>query len=204
MRSLAPAASTSRSIAAYVAFFLSGASSLIFQTIWTRMLHHVFGATSVAISTVLTVFMAGLRARRLARRQYANRIKHPIITYAIAEIGVGIWGLLVPLLVRQDGWLADVNALLRAELGADSGFFMVARFLCVAPILIVPTTLMGSTLPLLTRHFVSVGQDARRRERRWASSTRSTPSAPRRAPSSAPSSSCPPTAWRSRTSSPAR
>lgn len=161
MRSLASAASSSRSIAAYVAFFLSGASSLIFQTIWTRMLHHVFGATSVAISTVLTVFMAGLGLGAWLGGKYANRIKHPIITYAIAEIGVGIWGLLVPLLVRQDGWLADVNALLRAELGADSGFFMVARFLCVAPILIVPTTLMGSTLPLLTRHFVSVGHDAR-------------------------------------------
>lgn len=161
MRSFAPAAATSRSLAAYAAFFLSGGSSLIFQTIWTRMLHHVFGATSVAISTVLTVFMAGLGLGAWLGGRYANRIKHPIITYAIAETGVGLWGLLVPLLVRSDGWLATVNSFLRAELGADSGFFMVARFLCVAPILIVPTTLMGSTLPLLTRHFVSVGQDAR-------------------------------------------
>ncbi len=150
-----------REAAAYVAFFLSGASSLIFQTIWTRMLHHVFGATSVAISTVLTVFMAGLGLGAWLGGKYANRIPHPIITYAIAEIGVGVWGLLVPLLVRSDGWLATVNSLLRAELGGDSGLFMIARFLCVAPILIVPTTLMGSTLPLLTRHFVSVQQDAR-------------------------------------------
>jgi predicted membrane-bound spermidine synthase len=37
---------------------------------------------------------------------------------------------------------------------------MLARFLCVVPILIVPTTLMGSTLPLLTRHFVSQRSDA--------------------------------------------
>ncbi len=146
---------STRSIAAYLAFFLSGASSLIFQTIWTRMLHHVFGATSVAISTVLTVFMAGLGLGAWLGGKYASRIKHPIITYAIAEIGVGVWGLLVPLLVRSDGWLATVNMFLRAELGAESGLFMVARFLCVAPILFVPTTLMGSTLPLLTRHFVA-------------------------------------------------
>lgn len=160
MRSLAIAASKPRPLAAYVAFFLSGASSLIFQTIWTRMLHHVFGATSVAISTVLTVFMAGLGLGAWLGGRYANRIRHPIITYAVAEIGVGVFGLLVPLLVRPDGWLAEVNAFLRAELGAESGLFMVARFLCVAPILILPTTLMGSTLPLLTRHFVSVDQDA--------------------------------------------
>jgi spermidine synthase len=162
-RGIVPATTArfSRSFAAYVAFFLSGASSLIFQTIWTRMLHHVFGATSVAISTVLTVFMAGLGLGAWLGGRYANRIKHPIITYAIAEIGVGVWGLLVPLLVRSDGWLATVNAFLRAELGAESGLFMIARFLCVAPILLVPTTLMGSTLPLLTRHFVAVDQDAR-------------------------------------------
>ncbi|MCB9591561.1 MAG: fused MFS/spermidine synthase [Sandaracinaceae bacterium] len=149
---------SSRSVAAYLAFFLSGTSSLIFQTIWTRMLHHVFGATSLAISTVLTVFMAGLGLGAWLGGKYANRIKHPIITYAVAEIGVGIWGLLVPLLVRSDGWLATVNAILRAEFGAESGMFMVTRFLCVAPILIIPTTLMGSTLPLLTRHFVSAAQ----------------------------------------------
>ncbi len=152
---------SSRSVAAYLAFFLSGASSLIFQTIWTRMLHHVFGATSVAISTVLTVFMAGLGLGAWLGGKYANKIKHPIIAYAVAEIGVGLWGLLVPLLVRSDGWLATVNAFLRAEFGAESGMFMIARFLCVAPILIIPTTLMGSTLPLLTRHFVATTHGAR-------------------------------------------
>jgi predicted membrane-bound spermidine synthase len=161
VRSLPIGASGSSPFVAYVAFFLSGASSLIFQTIWTRMLHHVFGATSVAISTVLTVFMAGLGLGAWLGGRYANRIRHPIITYAIAEIGVGLFGLLIPLLVEADGWLATVNAMLRAALGADSGLFMVARFLCVAPILILPTTLMGSTLPLLTRHFVSLDQDAR-------------------------------------------
>jgi spermidine synthase len=146
--------------APYLAFFLSGASSLIFQTIWTRMLHHVFGATSVAISTVLTVFMAGLGLGTWISGRVANRIKHPIMTYAIAELGVAVWGLLIPFMVQSDGWLATVNHWLRATYGADSSMFMIARFLCVVPILIVPTTLMGSTLPLLTRHFVSQQSDS--------------------------------------------
>ncbi|HJL19652.1 MAG TPA: hypothetical protein RMH99_28575 [Sandaracinaceae bacterium LLY-WYZ-13_1] len=156
-----PGAFDQRSLAAYAAFFLSGASSLIFQTIWTRMLHHVFGAAPVAISTVLTVFMGGLGLGAWLGGKYAHRIKHPIITYAIAEVGVGLWGLLIPLLVQSDGWLSTVNAFLRAEFGAESGMFMAARFLCVAPILIIPTTLMGSTLPLLTRHFVRAQHQAR-------------------------------------------
>lgn len=146
--------------APYLAFFLSGASSLIFQTIWTRMLHHVFGATSVAISTVLTVFMAGLGLGTWLSGRIANRIKHPIMTYAIAELGVAVWGLLIPFMVQSDGWLSSVNAWLRVTYGADSSMFMIARFLCVVPILIVPTTLMGSTLPLLTRHFVNQQSDS--------------------------------------------
>lgn len=138
----------------FIAFFLSGASSLIFQSLWTRMLHHVFGATSVAISSVLTAFMAGLGLGAWLFGRYADRIRRPLLVYAAAELGVGLCGLLIPTLVRADGWLSDVNGWLRYTLEADSFGFMLARFACVLPILIVPTTLMGSTLPLLARHFV--------------------------------------------------
>ncbi len=139
---------------AFVAFFLSGASSLIFQSIWARMLGHVFGATGVAISTVVTVFMAGLGLGAWLAGRYGDRIKHPLMTYAVVELLVGFFALLVPELVSPEGWLADVNGFLRNELGAGSFEFMLARFFCVVPILIVPTTLMGSSLPLLSRHFV--------------------------------------------------
>ena len=146
--------------APYLAFFLSGGSSLIFQTIWTRMLHHVFGATSVAISTVLTAFMAGLGLGNYLAGRYANRIKHPIFAYAFAEAGVAIWGLLIPFLVTSDGWLGSVNAFLRQSLGAESSTFMIVRFLCVAPLILVPTTLMGASFPLLTRPFVTSNENA--------------------------------------------
>ncbi|MGF1467263.1 MAG: fused MFS/spermidine synthase [Sandaracinaceae bacterium] len=148
-------------LAPFVAFFLSGASSLIFQTLWARMLQHVFGAAPVANSTVLTVFMAGLGLGAWIGGRVARRIRHPLMAYAAAEVLVGLWGLVIPLLVQSDGWLADMNGLLRDTFGGSSAVFMIARFLCVVPILIVPTTLMGSTLPLLTRHFVRAQQDAR-------------------------------------------
>jgi predicted membrane-bound spermidine synthase len=149
-------------VAPYVAFVLSGLSSLIFQTIWTRMLHHVFGATAVAISTVLTVFMAGLGLGAWLGGRFAKRIKHPIFAYAVAEIGVALCGLVIPYLVASDGWLADVNAYLRTSLGATSATFMIARFLCVAPILLVPTTLMGTSLPLLSQWFAQSERDPQR------------------------------------------
>jgi spermidine synthase len=121
--------------AAYTAFFLSGASSLIFQNIWSRMLHHVFGATSVAISSVLTCFMAGLGLGAWIAGRYVDRIKHPLITYAVAELGVGLWAMLIPFLVSSDGWLAELNFALRNSLGAGSTGFMLARFAVVMPIL---------------------------------------------------------------------
>ncbi len=138
----------------YIAFFLSGASSLIFQALWTRMLHHTFGATSVAMSTVLTAFMSGLGLGAYVFGKRAARFARPLVVYAIAELGVAACALVIPPLVRSDGFFALVNAALRHNLGEGSFAFMVARFFCVLPILLVPTTLMGGTLPLLAQHFV--------------------------------------------------
>jgi spermidine synthase/MFS family permease len=145
---------------AFIAFFLSGAASLIFQLIWSRLLHHVFGSSSVAISSVVSVFMGGLALGAWLFGRVADRIKHPLVVYAVVEALVGCAGLLVPLLVNPEGWLAGVNAWLRSQAGAESFEFMLVRFLCIVPVLIVPTTLMGSTLPLLARHFVQQEQAA--------------------------------------------
>lgn len=140
---------------AALAFFFSGASSLIFQSIWSRLLVHVFGAGSAAISTTVTVFMAGLGLGAFLAGRYADRIKHPVIAYAVVEALVGVWALMLPSLVDPEGWLAGVNSWLRNDLGAESVLLMHgARFLCILPILLVPTTLMGTSLPLLARHFV--------------------------------------------------
>jgi spermidine synthase len=139
----------------YLAFFLSGASSLIFQSLWTRMLHHTFGATSVAMSTVLTAFMSGLGLGAYLFGRRAARFARPLVVYALAELGVAASALVIPPLVRSDGFFSLVNAALRHNLGEGSFAFMLARFLCVMPILLVPTTLMGGTLPLLAQHFVA-------------------------------------------------
>lgn len=134
-----------------IAFFSSGASSLIFQTLWTRMLHHTFGATSVALSTVLTAFMSGLGLGAYLFGKRAARIARPLAVYALAELGVALWALCIPWLLRSDGPLALLNALLRARHGEASLAFMLARFACVLPLLLVPTTLMGGSLPLLAQ-----------------------------------------------------
>jgi spermidine synthase/MFS family permease/tetratricopeptide (TPR) repeat protein len=147
-------------LAPFIAFFFSGVSSLVFQMIWSRLLHHVFGSSSVAISSVVSVFMGGLGLGAWLFGRYADRMKRPLLLYAWAELGVGAFALCVPLLVRQEGWLATVNAASRQHFGSQSLAFVIARFLCIVPVLIIPTTLMGSTLPLLARHFVASDERA--------------------------------------------
>ena len=158
----APSALDARSRGlALVAFFVSGASSLIFQSIWGRRLHLVFGATGFATSTVVTAFMAGLGLGAFLAGKHGHRIRRPLLAYAAVEVGVGLWALFVPSLVDPEGFLATVNGFMRNELGATSWQFMFGRFLCVLPILLVPTTLMGASLPLLAQHFVRSDQSSR-------------------------------------------
>ena len=106
------------------------------------------------------------RARRVPARPRADRSRRPLLAYAYAELGVALFALLVPVLLEPAGPLAAVNACCAQRFGAESLAFMIARFLCIVPVLIVPTTLMGATLPLLARHFVRRARTSARRGRR--------------------------------------
>ena len=133
-----------------VCFFLSGAAALILQVLWTRMLGHVFGATALAVSTTLTVFMGGLALGSHLGGRIAPKLKRPLFAFAVLESAVGLYGLLVPGLLTV---LPDVQ---RALVDDDSGFwtFALLRFVLVTVVLVLPTTAMGATLPILAEGVV--------------------------------------------------
>jgi spermidine synthase len=139
----------------FLCFFLSGASGLVFEVIWTRMLTLVFGASTPAISTVLSAFMGGLALGSFLFGRFADRLKFPILTYAAMEAGVGIFSLLIPVVVR--GIYPPVSHWITNHGGNRFDVFTLLRFVVVALVLLPPTTLMGATLPLLARHFVRQG-----------------------------------------------
>ena len=138
-----------------VCFFLSGAAALILQVLWTRMLGHVFGATALAVSTTLTVFMGGLALGSHFGGRWAPRLRRPLLAFAVLESAVGVYGLLVPSL------LETLPGLQRGLSPDALGFWGYAalRFVVVLLILLVPTTAMGATLPVLSEGVV------RRRDR---------------------------------------
>ncbi|HXU69834.1 MAG TPA: fused MFS/spermidine synthase [Polyangia bacterium] len=132
-------------------FFLSGASGLVFEAVWTRELTLVFGSTALAMSTVLSVFMGGLALGSWLAGRWADRIIDRLRAYALAEAGVGIYALAVPLVLAS---YPALNHAMYRILGASPVGLSLARFVAAALLLLVPTTLMGATLPILSRHFV--------------------------------------------------
>ncbi len=138
-----------------IAFFVSGLASLVLETVWTRQLVVVFGATTLAVSTVLACFMAGLALGAWVFGRIADRLKRPVVVYAALEAGVGLWALLLPLVIGRVYPL--VNAWLWRTFEPGFWAFSILRFSAVALILLPPTTLMGATLPLLSRHVVRTG-----------------------------------------------
>ena len=132
-------------------FLLSGASSLVFETLWTRDLTLVFGATIPAISTVLGVFMAGLALGSALGGRLSKRLSDLPRAYAIAEAAIGGYALLVPTLL---GFLPTLHARAHVLFHSSPVLLSVTRLVATALVLLPPTTLMGTTLPLLSRYFV--------------------------------------------------
>ncbi len=134
-------------------FVLSGFAGLIYQTVWTQQLALVFGTSELALATVLAAYMAGLALGAAAAGRWAPRVRRPILLYALLELGIGGAALLVPAMIGVASRLQVVllGGVEMPQASAGSGlFYLVSSFL----ILLVPTGLMGATLPLLARHAV--------------------------------------------------
>lgn len=141
-------------------FFISGACGLTYEIIWSRLLVLVFGGTTLAITTVLTCFMGGLALGAYLAGRRSSRAGRPERVYGYLEIGIGLVALLVPVLMELS---TGIYRALAGAVGESYLLLTVARVLVSGVILLVPTTAMGATLPLLatafTRHRQTVGGD---------------------------------------------
>ncbi len=129
-------------------FFLSGATSLVYETIWARHLHLVFGTSQVAIATVLAAFMAGLAAGGLIMGRLADRIRRPVLAYGLLEAGIGVYALLFPYLLQV---ITPIYLGFWQWAEPSPTLFAAFQALLAGAFLLLPTTLMGATLPLLAR-----------------------------------------------------
>ena len=117
-----------------------------------RQLTLVFGSTVFATSTVLTAFMAGLA---LGSFYFGRKIDEgklsPLKLYALLEVGIGGFCLIWPLLLTILNYL---YILIYRNITSEFYLLSLIRFVLTFGILLIPSTLMGGTLPVLTRFFV--------------------------------------------------
>src|SRR2546423_1982521 len=95
----APASAKTFSFLA-ICFLFSGATGLIYEVVWARMLGLIFGATTIAISAVLAAFMGGLALGSALAAKPGARIRRPLRAYALMEMCIGLYALVVPALFR--------------------------------------------------------------------------------------------------------
>lgn len=128
-------------------FFLSGIAGLIFETLWFRLAGLTLGNTVWSASLVLAAFMGGLTLGNGLIARYHSRIVRPVRLYALLELAIGVGSVLVVLALPR---LSTALAPLFATVADTPWLLNFARLGSAFALLVVPTTAMGATLPLLT------------------------------------------------------
>ncbi len=130
-------------------FILSGATALVYEVVWTRQLTTFFGSTLYGVATVLTAFMGGLALGSYLAGRVADRLRKPLAAYGWFEIGIAFSALAFPVLLDASQPLIGTLYVT----GGESTFYLfsLVRFVIVFFLLLVPTTLMGATLPVMSK-----------------------------------------------------
>jgi spermidine synthase len=124
--------------------FGSGVAALIYEVVWFQLLELVIGSTAVSLGMLLATFMGGLCLGSLMLPRLVSARRHPLRVYALIELGIGVFGILVLHLVPL------VGGLYTAWTGYGLKGFLL-RGTVAAACLLPPTLLMGATLPALSR-----------------------------------------------------
>jgi len=137
-------------------FFFSGATGLVYELLWVRILYQAFGSTIQSITTVVAAYMGGLGLGAWLLGRKADRHERPAALYGWLEIAIGVFGLASPFVLSLAHRVYIGTAGTLALGGVAS---VTLRFGLAALVLLVPTTLMGGTLPALTKGFMGVERD---------------------------------------------
>lgn len=127
-----------------VLFSGSGCAALIYEVVWFHLLRFVIGASAVSLGILLASFMGGMCLGSLLFHRFCPTRIHPLRVYASLELGIGLFGILLPLLIPLASRIYNP--------WAGYGYFnILLRSLICVLLLLAPTALMGATLPAISR-----------------------------------------------------
>jgi len=135
----------------YIAFFISGAAGLIYQVAWSRYLSLMLGSTGLANIIVLSTFMGGLGIGAWWFGRIADRSRSCLMLFVILELAIVAYGAMFPFAFPA------LQSLFHAlTFGHEPGsmFVTVVKVLVAISAIIVPTILMGGTLPVLSKFLI--------------------------------------------------
>jgi spermidine synthase len=132
----------------FLIFFLSGAAALTFETIWFRLAGLALGNTVWAAALVMSGFMGGLALGNALVASQGHRIASPLKFYAFMELLIGVTGFSLILLLP---FLSQGLAPLFQQLSGQPWLLNSTRLFLAFALMLVPTTAMGVTLPLLVK-----------------------------------------------------
>lgn len=127
---------------------ISGAAGLVYQVVWMRYLSLFLGSTSHAIVAVLVAFMGGLALGNAWLGAKADRVRRPLALYGWLEIGIAAYALVFP---HYYDFCHDAYISLARHLTPGSAPALGLKFTFSLLTILVPTVLMGGTLPVMIR-----------------------------------------------------
>jgi predicted membrane-bound spermidine synthase len=133
-------------IALHAVFFASGFAALVYQVVWQRSLFAIYGINTESVTVVVTAFMLGLGLGSLGGGVLSRTRLAPLAAFGAAELGIAAFGVLSLGVFHRVG---------EATVAWPAPAVALATFL----LLLLPTLLMGATLPLLTSHLVRVSSN---------------------------------------------
>ncbi len=136
------------SVLLYVCFFLSGATALIYQVVWTRKCSLLLGSTSLAVSSVLGIFFLGMGIGSILGGKLTNINRNGIRMYAVLEILIGSWALIISEYFSSPRIVESVFKIVPSS----NLFVFFVRLSFAVFWFLVPAVCMGMTYPLLAKY----------------------------------------------------
>jgi len=123
-------------------FLFSGMPALTYQVVWQRVLFSIYGVNSQSVAVVVSAFLLGLGLGSFLGGWISSRFpRQGVLLFGLAELGVATFGLGSLHIFR---WAAVYTA----------GATLPSVLVFSVALLLIPTMLMGATLPILVEHLV--------------------------------------------------
>jgi spermidine synthase len=127
-------------------FFASGATALVYEVLWSKYLSMMLGSTVQAQTVVLAVFMGGLALGNRLFGKRSKTIKKPLGGYAILEFIIGLYAFAFTYIYTAADWMFVAVG---SNFANATWALLILKLLISVALMLVPTVLMGGTLPLI-------------------------------------------------------